>query len=411
MRKQGRVALLSLFMLVLSLSAVACGGGSGGGNPNSANLTVWAMGAEGDSLKVLTSDFMQQNPNIHVTVQSIPWSDAHSKLLTAVAGNQAPDVAEMGTTWMAEFAKTGALDTPPSSINQNAFFKSAWNTAVANGTAYGVPWYVDTRVLFYRTDIAKKAGITQAPQTWDDLLAAATAMKQKGGARYGISLAAKDWQELLPFIWQNNGKIYTNGNFTLNSPAVVQALAYYQSFFKQGLTPQTEPQNFDVAQSFIQGTTPMFISGPWEVGLIQQEGGASMNGKWAVTTLPQKVSNTSFVGGSDLVVFKNSPNRDAAWKFVQYLAKPDVQTKWYSTVKDLPAAQSAWNTGTLSTDKNLSVFHTQLSSTQGPPTIANWEQVANLIDNDMEQVMFGKASPAQAAQDMQQKATSIGSGS
>src|SRR5205807_1798498 len=179
----------------------------GGGNPNSANLTVWGMGTEGDDLKVLASDFMKQNPNIHVTVQAIPWSDAHNKLLTSVAGNQTPDIAQMGTTWMAEFAKTGALDTPPASISQGAFFKSAWDTAMVDGTAYGVPWYVDTRVLFYRTDIAQKAGITQPPQTWDDLMAAAKAMKEKGGSKYGVFLANNDWQSLLPFIWQNGGQV------------------------------------------------------------------------------------------------------------------------------------------------------------------------------------------------------------
>jgi multiple sugar transport system substrate-binding protein len=154
----------------------------------------------------------------------------------------------------------------------------------------------------------------------------------------------------------------------------------------------------------------MFISGPWEMGLIQQNGGSAMNGKWAVAPVPQKVSNTSFVGGSDLVVFKNSPNRAAAWKFVQYLIDPSVQAKWYSVVGDLPAVQAAWNSGPLATDKNLAVFHTQLSDTIGPPAITNWEQIANVIDNDMQQVNLGKTTPQQAAQDMQQKATSIGSG-
>lgn len=405
------VVLVALLALVIPVLAACGSSGSGnGGNANSANLTVWAMGTEGDNLKTLATSFTQQNPGIHINVQSIPWSDAHAKLLTAIAGQRTPDLTEMGTTWMAEFAKTGALDTPPSSISSSQFFQSAWNTAVSNGTAYGVPWYVDTRVLFYRTDIAQKAGITSPPQNWDQLLADARAMQQKGGAKYGISLQSNDWEEFLPFVWQAGGKVYDNGQFSFNSPQVVQALSYYQTFFKEGLTPQTEPPGFDVSQGFIQGSLPMFISGPWEMGLIQQNGGAAMKGKWAVAPVPQKVSNTSFVGGSDLAVFKNSPNRAAAWKFVQYLIDPNVQAKWFNIVGDLPAVQSAWNNGTLASDKNLAVFHTQLSNTIGPPAITNWEQVANVIDNDMQQVNLGKTSPQQAAQDMQQKASSIGSG-
>ena len=311
---------------------------------------------------------------------------------------------------MAEFAKTGALDTPPSSISSSQFFSSAWSTVVSNGTAYGVPWYVDTRVLYYRTDIAQKAGITSPPKTWDELLADARAMQQKGGAKYGISLQSNDWEEFLPLVWQDGGRVYNNGSFNFNSPQVVDALSFYQTFFKEGLTPTTEPPGFDVSQGFIQGTLPMFISGPWEMGLIKQNGGAAMDGKWAVAPVPGKMTNTSFIGGSDLVVFKNSPNRDAAWKFVQYLIDPSVQARWYSIVGDLPAVQAAWNSGTLASDKNLQVFHTQLSNTQAPPTITNWEQIANVIDNDLQQTCLGKSSPQQAAQDMQQKASSIGSG-
>lgn len=407
--------IIVVALLALMMSALAACGGSGNsststGNPNSANLTVWAMGAEGENLKVLANDFMKQNPGIHVTIQAISWSDAHSKLLTSIAGQRTPDVAEMGTTWMAEFAKTGALDPAPSSISSSTFFQSAWNTAVVNGTVYGVPWYVDTRVLYYRTDIAQKAGITSPPQNWDQLLADARAMQQKGGSKYGIFLGSNDWQELLPFVWQDNGQVYSNGQYNLNSPAMVQALSYYQTFFKEGLTPSSVSPSFDVSQTFVNGSTPMFISGPWEMGLIQQNGGAAMNGKWAVAPLPQKVSNTSFIGGSDLVVFKNSPNTAAAWKFVQYLSDPGVQAKWYSTMGDLPAVQAAWNSGVLANDKHLAVFHSQLGNTQGPPTTTNWEQAATFIDNDMQAVMLNKSTPQQAAQDMQSKASSLGSG-
>ena len=80
MLKQKNMFVVVLMLLAMSLLA-ACGGGSGGGNANSAHLTVWAMGAEGDNLKTLAADFTKQNPGIQVSVQSIPWSDAHSKFL------------------------------------------------------------------------------------------------------------------------------------------------------------------------------------------------------------------------------------------------------------------------------------------------------------------------------------------
>ncbi len=82
----------------------------------------------------------------------------------------------------------------------------------------------------------------------------------------------------------------------------------------------------------------MFFTGPWHMGLIEEAGGKGFEGKWAVAPMPTKETNTSFVGGSDLAVFKRPKNRDAAWKFVEYLTKPETQAKWYEIVQR-PAVQ------------------------------------------------------------------------
>jgi multiple sugar transport system substrate-binding protein len=402
--------------LTLGLAmAAGCGGSDEGSksedtaNP-SGNITVWAMGAEGEKLDLLAKDFMVANPTIKVDVTPIAWDVAHDKLLTSVAGNKTPDISQMGTTWMGEFAKTGALDTVPDSIDQDAFFESARSTGVVDETAYGVPWYVETRLLYYRTDIAEKAGITKPPTTWDELKTMAKAMQEKGGAKYGISLSPNNWQELLPFIWQNGGELVSDqGDFTFDTPEVVGALEYYQSFFKEGLTAGSVPEGFDITPAFIQGTHPMFFSGPWHMSLIEEAGGADIEGKWAIAKMPAKESATSFVGGSDLVVFKNGDNKAAAWKFVEYLSTPAVQQKWYSTVSDLPSVESAWDSGKLATDDKLSLFGEQLQDAKTPPVIPRWEQVAaDVVNTEMEKAMIGDATPEEAAKSMQEKAASIG---
>ena len=405
--------------LTLCLAAVAgCGGGdddsgsaAGDGKP-SGQITVWAMGAEGEKLDVLAKDFMAANPGVTVKVTPIAWDVAHDKLITSVAGNQTPDASQLGTTWMGEFAKTGALDEVPEDVDQDAFFQGARDTAVVDGTAYGVPWYVETRVLYYRTDIAKKAGVSEPPTNWDELKAMAKAMKEKGGARYGISLSPNNWQEFLPFVWQNGGEVVTDdGALNLDSPEVVEALEYYQSFFKEGLTAQSVAEGFDVTQGFIAGTHPMFFSGPWHMSLIQDQGGAKLEGKWAIAPMPRKESATSFVGGSDLVVFDGSDNKTTAWAFVKYLLQPQVQRKWYSTVSALPSVESAWEQGELSSDQNLSLFGKQLGDAKSPPPIPKWEQIASeAINAELEKATTGGTSAQAAAKSMQQKASSIGTG-
>jgi multiple sugar transport system substrate-binding protein len=416
-----RKSLLTRLPVLLAASLAFAVGGCGGGDEEtgaaggdtaaaSGSISVWAMGAEGEKLDVLAKDFMKTNPGISVKVTPIAWDVAHDKLITAVAGNKTPDVSQMGTTWMGEFAKTGALEEVPGSIDQGAFFASAKETGVVDGSTFGVPWYVETRVLYYRTDIAEKAGITKPPENWAELKAMAKAMKEKGGARYGIALSPNNWQELLPFVWQKGGEVITDdGQLNFDSPEVVEALEYYKSFFDEGLTAESVPEGFDVTQGFVAGTHPMFFSGPWHMSLIEEQGGAKLKGKWDVALMPQEETRTSFVGGSDLVVFKGSDNKDAAWKFVEYLLQPEVQRKWYTTVSALPSVEAAWESGPLANDENLSLFGDQLKDAKTPPTIPRWEQIASeAINGEMEKAMVGGASAEEAAKAMQAKASSIG---
>ena len=426
-RPSTRGLLTILLALLLALAAAGCGGDDDGGDGGAAgggtgaatgeeeasgSITVWAMGAEGEKLDVLAKDFMAENPGISVKVTPIAWDVAHDKLLTSVAGQETPDVSQMGTTWMGEFASTGALEEVPDTIDMDSFFEGARNTAIVDDTPYGVPWYVETRLLYYRTDIAEKAGVTEPPADWDALKEMARALKEKGGAQYGISLAPNNWQEFLPFVWQNGGEVATeDGEWSLDSPEVVEALEYYKSFFEEGLTSESVPEGFDITQGFIAGTHPMFFSGPWHLGLIEEQGGPELEGKWAIAPMPQKESKTSFVGGSDLVVFKDSQNKDAAWKFVEYLVQPETQQKWYEEVAALPSVESAWEGGELSSDENLSLFGEQLRDAKSPPPIAKWEQVASeAVNAELEKATTGGVSAEQAAQAMQQKAESIGTG-
>ena len=157
----------------------------------SGELTVWAMGNEGTKLRTLADAFMAENPGVKVSVTPVDWGQAVAKLQTAIAGNQTPDVSQMGTDMMGQFGATGALEPVPANFDPSTFFESAWNTNIVDGVVSGVPWYVETRLLYYRTDIAEKAGITSPPATWDDLKAMAKAMKEKGGADVGHRRSAR----------------------------------------------------------------------------------------------------------------------------------------------------------------------------------------------------------------------------
>jgi multiple sugar transport system substrate-binding protein len=397
--------------------AAASGGGAGSSGAAgssaaadvSGQLTVWSMGNEGTKLKTLADAFTKQYPNVKVNITPVDWGQAVTKLQTAMAGGTTPDVSQMGTDMMGQFGANGAFDPVPPDIDPNAFYQSAWNTNMVGGAAVGVPWYVETRLLYYRKDIAEKAGITSAPATWDDLKAMAKAMKEKGGAKWGIGLGTKNWQEYFPFLWSNGGDVAdASGNPTLNSPQAVEALTYYESFFQEGLTPKSVPEGFDITPAFVKGDTPMFFSGPWHLGLIKDAGGAGFDDKWAVAPMPKKVTATSFVGGSNMVVFSASKNKPAAWAFVKFTADPKTQALWYKTVTDLPAVQAAWQDPDVAKDPNVKLFGEQLKDTKAQPTTANWAELSSAINDTLEKMTTGGLDPKAAADEMQQQAESIG---
>jgi multiple sugar transport system substrate-binding protein len=386
--------------------------GSSGGSPAadlSGELTVWAMGNEGTLLSKLGDEFMKENPGVKVSVTPVDWGQAVAKLQTAIAGNTTPDVSQMGTDMMGQFGATGAFEPVPSDINPSAYFESAWNTNIVDGAASGVPWYVETRLLYYRKDIAEKAGITSPPATWDDLKAMAKAMKETGGAKWGISLGTKNWQEYFPFLWSNGGDVVdASGNPTLNSPQAVEALTFYDSFFKEDLTPKSVPEGFDITPAFVTGDNPMFFSGPWHLGLIKTAGGAGFDAKWAIAPMPKKASGTSFLGGSNVVVFKNSKNKDAAWAFVKFLSDPKTQALWYTTATDLPAVQAGWDDPAVKSDPNVAMFGEQLKDTKAQPVSATWSELSSAINDTLEKMTTGGMEPQAAADQMQKDAESIG---
>ena len=114
--------------------------------------------------------------------------------------------------------------------------------------------------------------------------------------------------------------------FTFDSPEFVKALTYYQSFFTDGVAPKELPEG-TLEPDFVAGKIGAFQSGPWHIGILDETGGEGFMDSVTLAPLPADEKQASFIGGSNLAVFKSSENRDAAWKFVQWLSQPEVQAR------------------------------------------------------------------------------------
>ena len=344
-----------------------------GTGPATGTINIWAQGGEGDALPAFAKEFEAANPGVKINVTAIPWDAAHNKYQTAIAGGTTPDVAQMGTTWMGDFAD--AFVPTPTSIDTSVFFSGSVQSTVVGGTAYGVPWSGDTRVVYYRKDLLAKAGYTTFPTTQDDFKALAKAMQTKAGAKWGVNLPAggtDSFQSMLFVAWSAGAELMNKDQtkWTLDTPEWVDAMKYYQGFFKDGIaspSPNTGAGAQDAA--FVDGSIPMFIGSPGEIQSLIKAGGPGFEDKFGVAMVPKAKSSTSFVGGSNLVVFKNSKNQDSAWKFILWLSKPEVQIKWRTASGDLPLVTSAWNDPSLAGDPKMTVIGDQLDSGNSPPQV------------------------------------------
>ena len=126
--------------------------------------------------------------------------------------------------------------------------------------------------------------------------------------------------------------------------------------------------------------------------------------------LPAGDPLASFIGGANLAVFEDSDNRDAAWKLVEWLSRPETQVAWYETVNDLPSVASAWEDPAIADDEYLGVFGEQLETAVAPPAIPTWEEVASVIDTELERLAKAGADPQEVATTIQQQAEAIGTG-
>ncbi|WP_392672357.1 sugar ABC transporter substrate-binding protein [Streptomyces sp. LN785] len=388
--------------VALAFGLTACGssGGSDVAADKKQTLTVWAMGAEGEKLADVAKVYEKSHPNITVKVTPVGWDVAHQKLVSAAAAGTMPDVAQMGGSYMGEFSELGVLDAVDTkTFHKKDFFASGWDQGEVDGTAYGVPWYVDTRVLYYRTDLAEKAGIDKAPTNWKEMQDLATAYQKKAGTKWGLSIQPSGLdtvQNFYSFLYSAGGEIVNDkGEAVIDSPAAVRALKEYGSYFDKGLSNKSVAPGYDVVKDFGNGRVPMFFGGPWHVTLLN-EGQPQIKGKWAVANVPADKSSVSMAGGSSLVISKDSEHKAAATEFIKYLTDAKGQADWYKRTKDLPANTAAWTSGSLADDAGLQVFKKQMDTAKSSPSLAKWTEITDKVDQAIAKVTQGKASAEDA---------------
>ncbi len=368
-------------------------------------VELWAMGREGEVVQNLVGEFERRTPGVRVRVQQIPWSAAHEKLLTAYVGGTMPDIFQAGNTWIPELVALGALEplnqrvAHSTTVRAADFFPGILETNVIDAVTYGLPWYVDTRLLFYRTDILEQAGYAQPPTTWRTWLDAMTRIKERAGPdNYAILLPINEWQTPVILALQLDASLLRDndqyGNF--RSPEFRQAFAFYLDLFRRGLAPHSgEAQVANLYQDFANGYFLFYVSGPWNIGEFRSRLPATLSDRWSTAPLPSPDENrpgVSLAGGASLAILRTSNHKDAAWKLIEYLSQPEQQAEFYRLTGDLPSRQQAWTDAALAQDRYARAFWTQLQQVRSTPKIPEWERIANQITRHAEAAIRGTMS-------------------
>lgn len=367
--------------------------------PESDALVFWAMGAEGENVGKVLEGFRKAHPAIKLKVQGIPWNAAHDKLLTAYAGGVTPDVCQLGTTWVTELSSLGALAPLATHVKADAtlapgdFFAGAWQNNLADGEVWAIPWYVDTRVLFYRKDLLARAGFAEPPATWEAFLAQAKALS--GPGKTGAFLPANPGGDPIPLYmaWQQGADLIDMASLTgrASQPAFTRAVDFYVRCFTEGAAPREAGGLTNFYQAFAAGDVAMFVSGPWNVGALREKM-PELAGKWAVARLPATRAGgprTSVAGGSALAVFKRSRRQDEAWALISYLARPEVQREFHALTGDLPARKSAWR-GQALEDPVAKAFYAQMQDARPVAAVPEWELLATKLGAWVERAVYGE---------------------
>jgi multiple sugar transport system substrate-binding protein len=378
-----------------------CGGAA---QDDRVELRFWGLGREGEVVAELAREFERENPDIAIRVQQLPWTVAHEKLLTAYVGEATPDRAQLGNTWVPEFAAVGALEpldpwiASSETVRADGYFDGIWQTNVVDGGVHGLPWYVDTRVLFYRTDLLEAAGYDSIPQSWSEWRTAMERVDGSGNERYAIFLPTNEWAQPVMFGMQAGSSLLADDgrSAAFSDPAFREAFTFYIDLFRSGLAPIMGNNDMsNVYQEFARGFFVMYITGPWNIGEFERRLPPEMNGKWATAPLPGPDgidSGVSLAGGSSLVLFRASGHKEEAWRFMEYLSRPDVQYRFFQLTGDLPARVEAWQDSALIGNRHARAFYDQLQRVVPMPKIPEWEQIATRIYEAAESVIRGGTS-------------------
>ncbi|MFM7190895.1 MAG: ABC transporter substrate-binding protein [Microcystaceae cyanobacterium] len=319
------------------------------GNPSGA-IQFWTMQLQPERtpfFNQLIANFEKENAGVKVNWVDIPWDAMESKILTAVSANTAPDVVNLNPLFVSQLAAKNAwlsLNDQVDPTIQAQYLPKMWEANSLDGSTFGLPWYVTTRITIYNQDLLKKAGISKPPATYEELAQVAKTVKDKTGKyAFFITFSPGDSAEALESLVQMGVTLVDDkGQAAFNTPAGKAAFQYWVDLYQQGLLPpEVLTQGHRRAMELYQaGETALLGSGAEFLKNIETNAPTIAQ---VSATAPQISGKTGKknVAVMNLTIPRRTKHPQEALKYALFVTNSDNQLAFAKEANVLPSTQAA----------------------------------------------------------------------
>ena len=364
------------------------------------------------NVRDMTADFMKANPDIKVNLEFVPYEGLRDKTLLSQGAGGGYDVVLFDVIWPAEYATNNVLIDVSDRITadmKSDIMPGAWTTVDYNGKAYGMPWILDTKYLFYNTDMLKEAGIAAPPKTWDELLAQAKTIKDKGIVEFPIVWSWAQAEAVIcdytMLLASYGGNFLTDdGKPAFQSGGGVEALKYMVKSLDDGVTNPNSKEYLeeDVRRVFSSGQAAFALNWTYMFNLANDPKESKVAGKVGVVPGPGiagKLDASAVNGSMGLGITAASKHPDEAWKYILAMTSQETQDKYaqlslpiWSAWYDSPVVASGQESLIASAKVGLAAMYPR-------PTTPKYQELSTAIQQAIQSALLKSAEPEAALKD------------
>lgn len=349
-------------------------------------------------------DFEAQNPDIKVNLYVFTWDEGRQKIADMVAQGKPPTLARVATRWIPEYVASGLLE--PVDGYMSAEFRSQFIPLLINegsqyeGRTFGLPITVSSRALYYNKDLFQKAGLSTPPENWAELKSAARAIRALGPDKYGFGIQGKEAETstyFYYFLWGNGGDILTKDGTrpAFNGVEGQEAAQFLQELVDEGLT-QPDPANSvrkDIETAFVEGKLGMVITGPWLATRLKAEAPSL---EYGLSVIPYQTTSTTLAAQDTLILFKQAQNKEAAWRFVEFLYADKYRLEYAVTEGVLPEKTSVAENSQIANNPVFNFFMEKLPTGRFEPLNVKSADISTMVATSLQSAYRGEISPQEA---------------